>query len=49
MFVSREEMVALVADGTVILAPHGSIARRLLEDWFGGVIPEPDLRGPIDV
>jgi len=49
MFVSREEIVALVADGTVILAPHGSIARRLLEDWYGGSVPEPPLTGPIDV
>ena len=49
MFVTREELVGLVADGTVILAPHGSIARRLLEDWFGGAVPEPELRGPVDV
>jgi len=49
MFVSRQELVALVADGTVILAPHGSIARRLLEDWYGGVVPEPALTGPVDV
>ncbi len=49
MFVSREDIVGLVADGTVILAPHGSIARRLLEDWYGGVVPEPPLTGPIDV
>lgn len=49
MFVTREELAGLVADGTVILAPHGSIARRLVEDWYGGAVPEPDLRGPIDV
>ena len=49
MFVSREEIVALVADGTVVLAPHGSIARRLLEGWFGGPVPEPPLVGPLDV
>jgi len=49
MFVSREQIVALVADGTVILAPHGSIARRLLEGWFGGPVPEPALVGPVDV
>jgi len=40
MFVSREEIVELVADGTVILAPHGSIARRLLEEWYGGPIDD---------
>lgn len=44
MFVSRDEVVALVADGTIILAPHGSIARRLIEDWFGGPVPEPVVR-----
>lgn len=49
MFVTREELVARVAEGTVILAPHGSIARRLLEGWYGGPVPEPALTGPVDV
>ncbi len=40
MFVSREEIVERVADGTVILAPHGSIARRLLEGWYGGPLAD---------
>lgn len=40
MFVSREDIVALVADGTVVLAPHGSIARRMLEDWYGGPLAD---------
>lgn len=49
MFVSREEIVALVADGTVILAPHGSIARRLLEDWYGGPLADGTRAERIDV
>jgi NAD+ diphosphatase len=39
MFVTREELGALVADGTVILAPPGSIARRMLESWRDGEVP----------
>jgi len=35
-FVSRAELAALVADGTMIVAPAGSIARRMMEDWYGG-------------
>jgi NAD+ diphosphatase len=35
-FVTREELAALAADGTIILAPAGSIARRMIEDWYGG-------------
>lgn len=35
-FVSREELAACVADGTMIIAPQGSIARRMMEDWYGG-------------
>ncbi len=38
MWVTRGELGARVADGTLILAPHGSIARRLVEEWFGGPI-----------
>jgi NAD+ diphosphatase len=37
-FVTRQELSALAADGTVILAPAGSIARRMIEDWYGGVL-----------
>ncbi|WNM26755.1 NAD(+) diphosphatase [Demequina capsici] len=48
-FVSREEIVALVADGEVVLAPHGSIARRLIESWFGGPITDPAPDERIDV
>lgn len=34
-FVTRDELESLVADGEMILAPHGSIARRLIEEWHG--------------
>jgi NAD+ diphosphatase len=49
MFVSREDIVGLVADGTVILAPHGSIARRMLEQWFGGPLDDAVRAESIDV
>jgi NAD+ diphosphatase len=35
-FVTRGELAALAADGTIVLAPAGSIARRMIEDWYGG-------------
>lgn len=35
-FVTRGELAALAAEGTIVLAPEGSIARRLIEDWYGG-------------
>lgn len=38
MFVSREELPRLIEAGTVILPPSGSIAGRMMEDWFGGEI-----------
>ena len=36
MWVAREELPTLVADGTMILPPGGSIARSLLDDWLLG-------------
>ena len=48
-FVSREEISPLVAEGLMVLAPKGSIARRMLEDWFGGPLPEPHADGSVDV
>ncbi|MDN4480983.1 NAD(+) diphosphatase [Demequina muriae] len=39
MWVSRAELDARVADGTLVLAPPGSIARRLLEEWYGSTLP----------
>ncbi len=38
-FVSREELPGLISDEGIVVAPRGSIARRLMEDWFGGDIP----------
>ncbi len=49
MWVSRDELPGLIASGDLVPAPHGSIARRMLEDWFGAPVPEPPVHGPIDV
>lgn len=38
IFVTRPELAAMYADGSVLLPPAGSIARRLMEDWYGGII-----------
>jgi len=35
-FVTRAEMSALAADGSIVLAPPGSIARTMIESWHGG-------------
>lgn len=35
-FVTRQELAALAADGTILIAPGGTIARRMIEDWYGG-------------
>lgn len=35
-FVSRAELATYVADATMVIAPSGSIARRMMEDWYGG-------------
>ncbi len=37
---TREELAARVAEGAIILAPPGSIARFLVHDWYGGAIPD---------
>jgi len=34
-WVTRQELAALVVDGHILLAPPGSIARRMLDDWHG--------------
>lgn len=49
MWVSREDLPGLVEAGTLIPAPHGSIARRMLEAWFGGAVPDATARGPFAV
>lgn len=33
---TRAELVTAVASREIVLAPSGSIARRLIHDWFGG-------------
>jgi NAD+ diphosphatase len=38
-FFSRADVLEAVTDGSVVLAPHGSIARRMLEDWYGEPLP----------
>ncbi|MFB9375539.1 NAD(+) diphosphatase [Kineococcus gynurae] len=38
---SREELAAEVADARVLPPPEVSIARRLIEAWFGGPLPVP--------
>jgi NAD+ diphosphatase len=37
---TRAEMLAAIEDGTLGLAPTSSIARRLIEFWYGAEIPE---------
>jgi NAD+ diphosphatase len=37
---SREELQADIKAGRLILPPPVSIARRLIEDWFGAPIPD---------
>lgn len=39
---SRTELAAAVADGAVVLSPRLSIARRLIEHWYGGPLGPPD-------
>ena len=36
---SRDELTAAVADGSLLLPPRVSIARRLVEHWFGAELP----------
>ncbi len=40
---SRPEIEAGSADGTLGLPPALSIARRLIEHWYGGPLPDPQL------
>lgn len=41
-WVARSELVSLVEAGELIPAPRGSIARRMIESWHGGPIPDGD-------
>jgi NAD+ diphosphatase len=38
---SRAQVLAGIADGSLGLPPAVSIARRLIEHWFGAELPEP--------
>ena len=42
---ARDELLAAVADGSVHLPGRVSIARRLLEHWFGGEVEAPETFG----
>ena len=38
---TRAELASAVAAGRVVPPPDSSIARALVEDWYGGPLPEP--------
>jgi len=38
---TREEMRAAIDTGELAIAPTSSIARRLIEFWYGGELPDP--------
>lgn len=44
-FIARDELAPLVAAGEMVLAPKGSVARRMIEEWYGGPVPEPASTG----
>lgn len=37
---TRDELTQALAEGSLLISTRLSISRRLLEDWFGGPIPE---------
>ncbi|HEX7590112.1 MAG TPA: NAD(+) diphosphatase [Demequinaceae bacterium] len=41
-WLTRPELAQRVAAGDMILAPPGSIARRLIHTWYGGPVPDAD-------
>jgi NAD+ diphosphatase len=43
---TRESMLAAIAAGELLMSPSISIARRLIEDWFGGPIAAPEAARP---
>jgi NAD+ diphosphatase len=45
-WVSREEIVDACESGSLRIPPEVSIARKLIEDWFGGPLPGPWSRPP---
>ena len=42
---TRDELARCVASGEVVLPGRVSIARRLVEHWYGGPIDAPDNAG----
>ncbi|QIM20244.1 NAD(+) diphosphatase [Phycicoccus sp. HDW14] len=40
---SREELVAAIADGSLVVPGGISIARRIVEHWFGGPVEAPEV------
>jgi NAD+ diphosphatase len=42
---TRAELLEALAEGSILLPGRVSIARRLLEHWFGGEIEAPDTAG----
>ncbi|GGL30694.1 NAD(+) diphosphatase [Phycicoccus endophyticus] len=40
---TRDELAAAVADGSLVIPGRVSIARRLLEHWYGGRLQAPDV------
>ena len=40
---SRDDLVAALADGSVVISGQLSISRRIIEHWFGGPIDSPDI------
>ena len=44
VILSRDELAGAVAAGDVILPGPTSIARLLIDDWYGGELPEAPAR-----
>ncbi len=40
---SRDELVAAIADGSVVVSGRISISRRIIEHWFGAPLDAPEL------
>ena len=40
---SRVELVAALADGSVVVSGRVSISRRIIEHWFGGPLDSPEI------
>ncbi len=42
---TRDELVAAIEDGSLVVPGRVSIARRLVEHWYGGRVEAPDVAG----